>query len=401
MKVRKYEVWYVAASKLTLFVQKYEWDPFDLSVHYGPSFHQRVLKALKYWYTIFRKKSSKNGGYDVSLHFIKAEKRVLDSVIFPAFDLLVNPGKIAAVHSSVNIREQLIELLLGRTVLSNGEILIGGSSFSEKKLTIGFLFLQSGLYERLTVEEMLRFTQRLYHSDTSVDGTIRTIQLEAKRKVKIKQLSFSERKRVQFGCVLLQDPDIFLLEEPDQNIDLESKRIFLSILQSLKKRGKTIFILTMNLESAITSADEVYRLDENGLHNVSIENPKEDIEETIAEPILIQPVRLEKIPTKVNDKIVLFDPLEIDYIESSDGQSFLHIKGESFPSVFTLNDLEERLSPFGFFRCHRSYIVNLQKVREIITWTRNSYSLILDDAPKSNVPLSKTKMATLRDRLGL
>ncbi|MDR0435024.1 MAG: LytTR family transcriptional regulator DNA-binding domain-containing protein [Gracilibacteraceae bacterium] len=37
------------------------------------------------------------------------------------------------------------------------------------------------------------------------------------------------------------------------------------------------------------------------------------------------------------------------------------------------------MKPYGFFRCHRSYIVNLQKVREIITWTRNSYGLILDD----------------------
>ena len=77
----------------------------------------------------------------------------------------------------------------------------------------------------------------------------------------------------------------------------------------------------------------------------------------------IIPVRFEKIPTKVNEKIVLFNPPEIDYIESNEGQSFLHIKGESFPSVSTLNELEARLLPFGFFRCHRSYIVNLQKVK--------------------------------------
>ena len=110
----------------------------------------------------------------------------------------------------------------------------------------------------------------------------------------------------------------------------------------------------------------------------------------------IQPVRFEKIPTKVNEKIVLFDPPEIDYIESNDGQSSLHINGEEFPTMFTMNELEERLQHFGFFRCHRSYIVNLQKVREVITWTRNSYSLILDDEKKSNIPLSKTKMAELK-----
>ena len=66
-----------------------------------------------------------------------------------------------------------------------------------------------------------------------------------------------------------------------------------------------------------------------------------------------------------------------------------------------MNELEERLLPYGFFRCHRSYIVNLQKVREVITWTRNSYSLVLDDRAKSNIPLSKGKMAELKEMIGL
>ena len=158
------------------------------------------------------------------------------------------------------------------------------------------------------------------------------------------------------------------------------------------------------MESAVTAADEIFRLDENGLHAVHTEadeDPDGDIENSSISTESILPVRFEKIPTKVNEKIVLFDPPEIDYIESNEGQSFLHIKGESFPSVSTLNELEARLLPFGFFRCHRSYIVNLQKVREVITWTRNSYSLVLDDAEKSTIPLSKTKMVELKELLGL
>lgn len=157
------------------------------------------------------------------------------------------------------------------------------------------------------------------------------------------------------------------------------------------------------MESAITAADEIYRLDEKGLHPIQLENEsaKDGADEKPKSINLVQPVRFEKIPTKVNEKIVLFNPPEIDYIESNDGQTLLHIKGESFPTVFTLNELEERLLPFGFFRCHRSYIVNLQKVREVITWTRNSFSLILDDREKSAVPLSKSRMTDLKEMLGL
>ncbi|MDN4606133.1 LytTR family transcriptional regulator DNA-binding domain-containing protein [Sporosarcina highlanderae] len=338
----------------------------------------------------------------MSLQFIGAEKRINDMVVFPSFDLSVEPGKVVAVYSSVNVREQLIDLLLEKSKLSNGEIRIGKSGISENRTGIGFFFLQNGLYERLSVEEMIRFTKRLYTSDQSIEKVIHTAQLESKRRNKIKNLTYSERKRVQLALLLIQNPEIYIFEEPDQNMDLESKRIFLSVLQLLKQKGRSAFILTGNMESAVTAADQIFRLDENGLHpvHISVETEKEiENPPSIAESIV--PVRFEKIPTKVNEKIVLFDPPEIDYIESNDGQSFLHIKGESFPSVSTLNELEARLLPFGFFRCHRSYIVNLQKVREVITWTRNSYSLVLDDAEKSTIPLSKTKMVELKEMLGL
>jgi len=179
------------------------------------------------------------------------------------------------------------------------------------------------------------------------------------------------------------------------------------MLEELRAKGKTVLLLTGNMESAITLADKVFKLDESGLHEIHMAREFEEDIPSISEASAeidkteIQPVRFEKIPTKVNEKIVLFDPPEIDYIESNDGQSSLHINGEAFPTMFTMNELEERLQHFGFFRCHRSYIVNLQKVREVITWTRNSYSLILDDEKKSNIPLSKTKMAELKVMLGL
>lgn len=340
----------------------------------------------------------------MSLTFIDAEKHQNDALIFPAFSLTLTAGEVLAVYSNVNIREQLIKLLLEKSSLSQGEIQLAGQSLASKSVEMGFLFLSEGVYERLSVMENLDFFKNLYGAEEKVEETIRKVQLESKKKVKVGKLSYSEQRRIQFAALLLQNPDVYVMEEPDQNLDMESKRILISILNELRDAGKTIFILTGNLESAVTAADRVYRLDDNGLHLThtidedSVETSK--IEESPIEES-IQPIRFEKIPTKVNEKIVLFDPPEIDYIESSEGQSFLHIKGEAFPSYFTLTELEKRLLPYGFFRCHRSYIVNLQKVREVITWTRNSYSLVLEDAKKSTIPLSKSKMAELKGILGL
>ncbi|MEK5037040.1 LytTR family transcriptional regulator DNA-binding domain-containing protein [Sporosarcina sp. FSL K6-3457] len=353
----------------------------------------------------------------MSLRFTNVEKRLKDTLVFPAFNLQIESSQVTVIHSSLNVRHTLLQMLTREIPILNGEILIDNAEISKVHLSdIGFSFLNEGLYERLTVIEQFNLYGKLYDTYEATSVILRKVHLEEKRNVRIKKLSYSEQRRIQFAKLLFQNPDLLIFEEPDQNIDIETQRILMIMLEELRAKGKSVLILTGNMESAVTLADKVYRLDDGGLHEIQMaEESEEEITSTEIEeeqpPILeavveiekmeIQPVRFEKIPTKVNEKIVLFDPPEIDYIESNDGQSYLHIKGEGFPTMFTMNELEERLQHFGFFRCHRSYIVNLQKVREVITWTRNSYSLILDDEKKSNIPLSKTKMAELKVMLGL
>ncbi|MDK8181474.1 LytTR family transcriptional regulator DNA-binding domain-containing protein [Paenibacillus sp. UMB4589-SE434] len=132
------------------------------------------------------------------------------------------------------------------------------------------------------------------------------------------------------------------------------------------------------------------------------EQPQEEAEETSQQEIkYIPPIMLDKIPARIQDKIVLIDPLEINFVESQDGLSHLHIQHETYPSSMTLLQLEQKLKAFGFFRCHRSYLVNLQRVREVIIWSRNSYSLVLDDEQKSKIPLSKSKYEEMKLILGI
>ncbi|HFE67513.1 MAG TPA: LytTR family transcriptional regulator, partial [Chloroflexi bacterium] len=60
------------------------------------------------------------------------------------------------------------------------------------------------------------------------------------------------------------------------------------------------------------------------------------------------------------------------------------------------------LSRSGFFRAHRSYLVNLQQIKEVIAYTRNSYTLILDNGgsgDRSEIPLSKGAARELRELL--
>lgn len=335
------------------------------------------------------------------------EKQNEDTVIFPAFGLEMSEGQAVALYSNTNIRNILLRMLNGDMKGSSGDIHVLNkpiSTFAKPDYTcIGISYLDDGLYPRLTVKDVFTFYRGLYNSSRTIREVLHALQLETKHKVRVQHLSYSEQRRVQAGRLLFQNPALFVFEEADQNVDMETKRIFIKLIQELKQAGKTILLLTSNMESAITMADHVYRLDETGCHSIEMEQEDEseaqEIEASVEE---IKPVvQFDKIPTKIDDKIILFDPTEIDFVETSAGQVLIHIKGEGFPGVFTLTELETRLQPFGFFRCHRSYIVNLQKVREVITWTRNSYTLILEDDKKTEIPLSKTKMAELKAMIGM
>lgn len=341
-----------------------------------------------------------------TLSFNNIEKHDGHTIVFPAFQLSIESGEVVGLLTSINVRTVLLEMLSRKLPVPEQAIAIDGVSIHQMKREffqrVSFFSLDDGLYERLTVKENFSFYQKLFNSGILMDQILQQTQLEAKKNVRISKLTTSEKRRVHYGQLLLKNPDIYILEEPDQNIDLETKRVLMKMVQELQKKNKTVLVLTSNMESALSVTDNIYRLDELGLHKLDVmqqetgQEAAAEVEEL--EPI-VQPVRFEKIPTKVNDKIILFDPPEIDYIESSEGNSQLYIKGDMYQSMFTLNELEQRLLPYGFYRCHRSYIVNLQKVREVITWTRNSYSLVLHD--QSSIPLSKTKMAELKEMLGL
>ncbi|MEG0258312.1 MAG: LytTR family transcriptional regulator DNA-binding domain-containing protein [Lysinibacillus sp.] len=302
------------------------------------------------------------------------------NIIYPGFQLQFKQGTIIGIYTDVSKINYLMQW------------------FSQQPNTYT-LFRDGGLYERLSVEEFIHFCQKLFtHTSQTTEELLLQFSFKEIRKKKIIQLNSSEKQRIKMIYTYLNDAKIQIIEEPLQNLDEFSKQSIVHLLSILEQQGKTIILLSNNLEDLIISSSKLFRLDVLGLQVLDIH---EDVTESSAPITENTPIRIDKIPTKKNDKIILFNPPEIDYIESVEGVVSVYVSGEAFPCTLSLNDLEQKLTPFGFFRSHRSYIVNLQKVREIITWTRNSYSLALNSTEKAVVPLSKNKLADLKEILGI
>ncbi len=92
--------------------------------------------------------------------------------------------------------------------------------------------------------------------------------------------------------------------------------------------------------------------------------------------------------------IRVLDVDEVDWIGVEDEQVFVHVGDEAYPIRRTLAELEARLDPARFFRAHRSAIVNLDRVKEVIPWFKGSHKLRLTTG--AEVELSRVQARALR-----
>jgi DNA-binding response OmpR family regulator len=112
-------------------------------------------------------------------------------------------------------------------------------------------------------------------------------------------------------------------------------------------------------------------------------------------------VRLEQIPVQKGDTIKLIPMEDIYFIDTKHEYANLHTYSEAYLTTYSLSELEKVLDKKTFFRTHRSFIVNLKKVNQIVKLSRNSLIVTLTDDKESRVPVSRRQASALRDMLGL
>jgi len=87
---------------------------------------------------------------------------------------------------------------------------------------------------------------------------------------------------------------------------------------------------------------------------------------------------------------------EILFFESEDGIVVAQTESNRYLTDFNLKFLERRLDRDLFFRCHRSYIVQLDFIESIVPWGAGTYRLILNRSLDLGVPLSRSRAAVLK-----
>lgn len=307
--------------------------------------------------------------------------------------LMVAGGEVVAVVGATGSGiEALFDLLTGKLRPSSGAVRLAQvepverDAFSRK---VGILFAEDALYRRQPPKSNLILQCQLYGlPKTRALEVLKQIGMADQANARLDKLSSSLLRRLAFGRAILHQPVVLLLYEPFNRCDDPTISLLSRLIRQLAEEGAAILILADDAVHLDTLCDKIYQLQQGRLALA----PPPGGENHAAFPF--------KVPVRLEDKVILVNAGEILYIEAEGGHTCLRTPDARLATQFTLNELEDRLSRSGFFRAHRSYLVNLQHIKEIIPYTRNSFSLRLDDPARTVIPLSKTAAGELKDLFG-
>ena len=97
-----------------------------------------------------------------------------------------------------------------------------------------------------------------------------------------------------------------------------------------------------------------------------------------------------------NGRVVLVDISSIIYISTEYTGTYIITYKDKLFTHMTLKELENRLSPFSFFRTHRSYLVNFNYVSELVSSLSGTYTLRLKDKDHTEIPVSRIQTRKLK-----
>ncbi|MBE0409172.1 MAG: LytTR family transcriptional regulator DNA-binding domain-containing protein [Anaerolineales bacterium] len=330
----------------------------------------------------------------IAIELNQVQKTIGNSNALEIKSLIVESGELAAVIGQAGSGKTiLLKILTGNTIPTSGTVrLLGLDPVKAKKQLnhkIGVLFSENGLYERLSALENLGFHCRLRHlPKTRAMAVLEQVGLADRASEPASRLPPSLARRLAFGRTILHQPAILLLEKPFSGCDDSSVEHLSRLMRQFAKEGTAILVLSPETGDLDSLCQTIHFLEKGQL----VKSYSPQASDLIEIPF--------KIPARQEDQVVLVNPADILYISTENEQTCLNTVFESIASHLTIGELDQRLSHNGFFRAHRSYLVNLQRVKAVVPYTRDSFTLILDDAQCTEIPLSKSSARKLRDLLG-
>jgi len=139
------------------------------------------------------------------------------------------------------------------------------------KTNIGVQLQTTSLYPRLTVREVLKLFGSFFPRAVSGERLIKLVGLEESRNKRCAALSGGQQQRLSIALALVNNPKILFLDEPTSGLDPQSRHNIWSVIEYVRKKGKTVFITTHYMEEAERLCDRVAIIDHGKI--IAVDKP--------------------------------------------------------------------------------------------------------------------------------
>ncbi|KJS19105.1 MAG: hypothetical protein VR72_20475 [Clostridiaceae bacterium BRH_c20a] len=188
-------------------------------------------------------------------------------------------------------------------------------------------------------------------------------------------------------------------------LDIEMPRIngFVVAEEILKVSAQTLVVFVTAYDEYAVKAFETNAIDyilkpasperikhtlEKIRERYSIRKSLEEYQSSIRNASGMLDFKIDKVIAWKNDRIFLFGTEEILYFTLMDGEAVVVTEGDTYKVKGTLNSWEESLKKLGFFRCHKSYLINIDKIAVISPMFKNTFAIRLKNCA-TEIPVSR------------
>ncbi len=187
------------------------------------------------------------------------ELRAVDGISFELYEgevfAFLGPNG-AGKTTTVEILECIRPLTSGSARVFGYDV-TKGEDAKEIKKRIGVLPQDFSALDKLSVKENIDLIGGMYEKKLDTMEVIKLLDVEDKTNERFENLSGGLKQRVGVAAALVNDPELVFLDEPTTGLDPKARREVWSVIQNLKKLGKTVFLTSHYMEEAQALADRI------------------------------------------------------------------------------------------------------------------------------------------------
>ena len=194
------------------------------------------------------------------------EKHYGDLKAVDGITFTVNQGEVFGLLGPNGAgKTTTIEILEGLRKRDEGKVTVLGIDPWEKgevlHKKIGVIPQQFTFFEKTSPREAIKYYADLFNIKVDPDEILKEVLLEDSAKVLFENLSGGQKQKTGLALALVNDPELYFLDEPTTGLDPNARRAVWEVIRGLKKKGKTIILTTHYLEEAQQLSDRVAIVD--------------------------------------------------------------------------------------------------------------------------------------------